>query len=108
MKPGSSKSRILASVLRIIERQVSWAEAERGKCNAITHSEKPLPITAHFLRLTDALHSIRYKCVFVRRINALSVTAGEAMKPLSSLFSATFLNSRLGAITVALPSSLKK
>ena len=48
-------------------------------------------------------YSIRYKSVFVRRINASSVTAGEAMKPLARVFSASFLNSRLAAITVALP-----
>lgn len=36
--------------------------------------------------------SMRYKCVFVRRNSALPATAGEAMKPSASWFSASFLN----------------
>lgn len=48
--------------------------------------------------------STRYKCVLVRRKIVLPTTAGEAMKPSSSLLTANCLYSRPGAITVAGPS----
>ena len=43
-----------------------------------------------------------------RRMNALSMMAGEAMNPSPSWFSASTLNVRPASTTTVLPSSLKK
>ena len=59
-------------------------------------------------RIYLVFSSMRYRWVFVRTMSESPSTAGEAMQPASSLFSASFLNSRPAWTTTALPDVLKK
>ena len=54
--------------------------------------------------VSGLLDSIRYRCVLVLRKKALPETAGDAMKPLSSLFVAKTSKVRPGLRTVVMPS----
>ncbi len=69
-----------------------------------------LPEAGRSRRSSPALYfpPMRYKWVFVRRISESSTTAGEAMKPESNLFSASFWNLRPARTTVALPNVLNR
>ena len=51
----------------------------------------------------DTMDSIRYKCVLVLKKKALPETAGDAMKPLASVFVAKTSNARPGLRTAVAP-----
>lgn len=95
------------------EALVSYRQPQRARLSAAGVAEpcalhpadepkvKPIHVARYFA-------PTRYRCVLVRRISESPATAGEAMKPAASWFSASFSNVRPARITVVLPEPLNR